>query len=348
MGLAAFGTPKRIDNRLEFLKSLDWTRAFPGGHKSAWEASPHLPLYRNVAASTQLHFEESLFQLLEKLRKFFPEFPHLILTGGCALNSVANGKILNSSLFRSVYIPPFPSDECISLGVAESLRLLNDDSEWRPTLWSRQHANFGPLTSVPQPPDILRVFPKAKKMTRVALSKFIARQLNQGQVVAWFEGRSESGPRALGFRSILASPISPRMRSYLNTSIKGRESFRPYGCSVPRSLAHLYFEVPPGFRGPFMSFAVPVRRRYRRKLRAVTHVDGTSRIQTVTRSHHPYFYSLLLEFGRVSTIPVLLNTSLNVMGEPLVETIEDAAHFLRTVKVDWLVICGYIVQREKD
>lgn len=334
MGLAPFGkTPAVIgSDRVRFAKSMNWSKAFSQRGKRQWEESGHFEEFSNLAAGMQNHFEASLFKYLRGLKKKFPDQENLILTGGCALNCVANMKIVESGLFKRVYVPPFPGDESISLGVVATLASGLPQYRWSPVPLQKQRANFGPLSSVP----------KARPKAAVPYLK-IAKLLADGKVIAWFQGRSESGPRALGNRSILASPASEEIRKYLNDRIKGRESFRPYGCSVVWEKAHQYFEIPKGFDSPFMSFAPRVRPKFAKYLQAVTHVDGTSRIQTVRKTQDPVYYRLLEVFGKQTGIACLLNTSMNIMGEPLVETREDAMRFFKSTPVDAIVIGNRLI-----
>jgi carbamoyltransferase len=169
--------------------------------------------------------------------------------------------------------------------------------------------------------------------------------LAKGLVVAWFQGRSESGPRALGNRSILANPMVAGLKDRLNAEIKFREDFRPYGCSVLQECAHEYFEVEKGFNNPYMSFAVKTRENQRRRLSQVTHIDGSSRMQTVGKAQNPLFYELIKAFGEKTGLNCLLNTSLNIMGEPIVETAEDARKFLLATPVDGMAIGRFYIQK---
>jgi carbamoyltransferase len=164
--------------------------------------------------------------------------------------------------------------------------------------------------------------------------------------VAWFQGRSESGPRALGNRSILARPDVTGLKDKLNKSIKFRESFRPYGCSVIQEKAHLYFDIDQNFNNPYMSFAIKVREEHKELLKEVSHIDGTSRMQTVKIGQNEKFYRLLERFGEKSGLPCLLNTSLNVMDEPIVETIQDVRRFMENTPTDYLVINDFLIKRK--
>jgi carbamoyltransferase len=272
----------------------------------------------------------------------------VIFTGGSALNCVFNDKLRRSGLYRQVYVPPFPGDECISLGAASHVRHELLETSWSPRPWSAQRADFGPLASVPSEAAIRRLFGAFSLSRPRDLATAVAERLARGEVVGWFQGRSESGPRALGSRSILAHPGRPGMKDHLNQVIKGRESFRPYGGSCTRREVGRYFDVPTGFESPFMSFAPRVRAAFAEALGQITHADGTSRIQTVEATQHPRFHALLEAFGRRAGVPCLLNTSMNVMGEPIVETAEDALNFFRKVPVDALVVENVLIERPRS
>lgn len=344
MGLAAFGRPNRISDRVLFYKNLDWAKACTGANPAEWQASPHFRLYADIAASVQKHFEDILLSLIADIKRRHPGYSNLVLTGGCALNCAANIRIVRSRLFQRLYIPPFPGDEGIAFGAAQCLRF-RSGLPWRPTSRRIQTGNFGARLSVPMERDIRRVFAGFMIERLPDSTATAAELLSRRYVLGWFHGRSESGPRALGFRSLLASPMIPGLRDRLNRHVKGRESFRPYGCSTLWERAHRYFCVEKGLDSPFMSFAPEVRMRYRPALRAVTHADGTSRIQTVRRTQNPQFHRLIQLFGRKAGIEVLLNTSLNAAGEPMVENLEDLKNLFQRVPIDVLIIGDTLVRR---
>lgn len=346
MGLAPFGRATPIQDRRQYLDSLDRSLAFPGGGKARWEASPQRALYTDVAATVQASFEESLLALLSRLRELLPEYSNLILTGGCALNCSANAKILGKNLFEKIYVPPFPGDECIGLGAAASLYYASEPDAWSPLPFENQHGYFGPVDSLPSADSVLSAFAGFSVTKPPSITDYAADLLDRGKIIAWFQGRSESGPRALGNRSILASPKIPGLKDQLNGFVKFRESFRPYGASVLREFAPEYFHVAADFDSPFMSFAVRTRADYRALLQEVTHVDGTSRIQTVRTGQNSLFAELLRKFGEKSGLFCLLNTSLNVMGEPMVESVADARAFLVNVPVDGIAIGDFFIKRE--
>lgn len=346
MGLAGFGRASPVADRTRFYRELDWNHAYQGESGLRWNKTKHFELYANLAASVQAHFEQQLLERLASLKKRFPSVENLILTGGCALNCVANMKIVKAGLFKNVYVPPFPSDESTSLGVATHLRSSVAELPWAPLSWEEQTGSFGPLASVPKASAIKRAFSGFAIERPSRIEEAVAEMLCDGAVVGWFQGRSESGPRALGNRSVLASPGYAGMKDRLNSVIKGREAFRPYGAACAWEKAHEYFEISRGFDGPFMSFAPQVRAQYRKALSEVLHVDGSSRIQTVRRSQNGRFYDLIEAFGKRTGTHCVLNTSMNVMGEPIVESVEDARRFFELSPIDALAIGDFLIRRQ--
>ncbi|MFI5349999.1 MAG: carbamoyltransferase C-terminal domain-containing protein [Elusimicrobiota bacterium] len=345
MGLAALGRPRPVADRLKFYETLDWGRSFRGSGVVRWEASPHHAYYAGIAASVQGHFEQSVLELLSRCRKRWPEYSRLILTGGCALNCLTNTSIIRSGLFRGLYVPPFPGDECIAFGAAHHLARRGRRARWKVLPWKDQKPNWGPRASAPDGRSVRAVFGRSSRAVPNPAAA-AADLLAQGKIVAWFQGRSESGPRALGFRSLLADPLRPGIKDFLNRDVKGREGFRPYGCAVLWEKAADYFLVPKGFDSPFMSFAPRIRRGCRRRLREISHIDGTSRIQTVRREQNPLFYDLIKRFGDRTGVYLVLNTSLNIRGEPIAETLEDARRVLELSPIDALVAGSFLVAKD--
>lgn len=339
MGLAPLGKSQGVvSSYTKFLASLDWSKKFMGKTKEDWENSPHLGLYKNLAATAQENFEHYLFGYLKEVALKNPQ-SNLIITGGCALNCTFNGKLWKSGLFKNIYIPPNPGDEGISLGCAWSA--VKSNVSWRPLENERQTSARGMIRHY-HFEDIAKVFKEYD--IRPYDENHIHDLLINDQVIAWYQGRSEVGPRALGNRSILALPRQG-IKHYLNESVKFRESFRPYGCSVVQDEVSLYFEVDEKFENPFMSFAIPIRQKYRNELADIGHIDGTSRFQTVYRKQNPRFYDLLKKIGKSTGISILLNTSLNVMGEPILETLEDASRFMEKSQIKYLVFNEYFISK---
>jgi carbamoyltransferase len=345
MGLAGFGHGQNIIDPINYLESLNWQHSFITGNKEDWENSPFQSTYRDIAASVQITYENHLKILITDLKIKFPQIDNLILTGGTALNCTNNFKLLNSKVFNNIYIPPFPSDECISYGVSNYFFINENRELWTPKDLSKQHGFLGSPNSIPKESATLEVFKNYEIECPVDIIDFTSELLVKGKVIGWFQGRSETGPRALGNRSILANVETPNLKSYLNESIKFRENFRPYGCSVLQEMASEYFTISKGFHNPYMSFAVPVRDIYQNRLKEVSHIDKTSRMQTVTEDFNSKFYSLLKSFGDKSGIYCLLNTSLNIMGKPIVETVLDAKTFLDSTNVDGIVIGNIYIKK---
>lgn len=346
MGLAAFGRPNTLGkSRSHYLKNLDWKLAFLEKGKAAWQRHGHFQHFADIAATVQEHFEKSIFTLMKSLREEFPEYNNLIFTGGTALNCVTNSKLMDSNIFSDIFIPPFPGDESISFGAAAHLKYKAARQSWRPISKSLQRANFGPSQIKNSKQSIYSLFDGYKILKPKSIYITTAKILANGKLVAWYQGYSESGPRALGNRSILADPRIKNLKEKLNLSIKKREEFRPYGSSCLFERASEYFNVNKDFESPFMSFAPLIRDQYKKILSQVSHVDGTSRVQTVRVSQNERFYKLLLAFEKQTGLACLLNTSLNVMGEPIVETVEDAQYFFSKVEIDALVVGDYLILR---
>ena len=345
MGLAAFGKPLEVKKRSAFLDTLDWNCSFQGKSKADWEKSGHFRLYADIAATVQTHFEESVLGLVKKLSTDFPGYRNLILTGGCALNCTTNMKIHNTKLFDQIYVPPFPGDESIGLGAASALYHEQNEKKWKVREWKYQHGYFGSPASVPQNDEILLRFSSFKVIKPESITDYTAQKIADGAVIGWFQGRSETGPRSLGNRSILARADKLGLKDYLNSTVKRREDFRPYGCSVVTEKASEYFKVPENFQNPFMSFAVETRDKYQDLLKEVTHFDGTSRMQTVSETQNPLFHQLIKAVGEKTGLYCVLNTSLNVMGEPIAETLDDAYNFLANTPADGMAIGPYYVSK---
>ncbi len=349
MGLAPFGVFQNINNIHNFLENIPWNNSFNGTSKDDWEKS-NLDLFKNLAASIQKKLEEHYDKLLDSLKLKFPSYENLILTGGCALNCTNNARIFYQKKFNQIYIPPFPGDESIAFGLAHFLKFNQNPDSWEVFELSKQSAYFGFSQSKATDYQIETIF--SDKNYRIIKSANIIRDtaalLKDNHIIAWFQGRSESGPRALGNRSILSRPDYPYLKKYLNQNVKFREDFRPYGCSVTQEKALTYFDVPTGFDNPYMSYAIKVKDDYKELLKEVSHIDGTSRMQTVRRSQNSKFYDLINAFGDLTNIHCLLNTSLNVMGEPILETVEDAKRFMDNSILRYIIIEDFLIEKKDD
>ncbi len=305
------------------------------------------PRHEAISASLQFVFEEAVFQLLNVLYQK-TRVPRLCLAGGCAMNSAANGKIRERTPFQELYIQPAAADNGTSLGAACYVQhqLLG-----QPRRFVMEHACWGPEFN----PDEFRQPLKARgadlarQGCRILempdeqeLCRRVAQQISEGKIVGWFQGRMEWGPRALGNRSILADPRRADMREIINTKIKFREKFRPFAPSILEEALNDYFvgAVP----DPFMIQVYPVRPEKRAVIPAVTHADGSGRLQTVSRTNNPLYWQLLKAFEAQTGVPVLLNTSFNE-NEPIVHRPEEALGcFLRT-KMDVLALGRIVVEK---
>jgi carbamoyltransferase len=346
MGLAAFGEGELVTDFLSYQKNLDWSKSFQGKSKTEWENHPERDAFIEIAATAQRSFEHYYLRMIEKLRDEFPEYEYLILTGGCALNCTANWKLQAKNIFREIYVAFNPGDESIGLGCASLLWMEQNQKSWKPFPWNLQNSFLG-KNSVLSGDRIRELFREYQITEHQDVSLPAARSISSGEIIAWFQGRSECGPRALGHRSILARPDRTNLKNYLNERIKFRENFRPYGCTVLHEDAGKYFAVPAGFRNPFMSFAVPVKAEWKDYLSHVTHVDQTSRMQTLEAAQDDLFHKLLLHVRTITGNGIVLNTSLNVMNEPILETAEDALRFFQHSEVDALFIGQYEIRKAR-
>jgi carbamoyltransferase len=269
------------------------------------------------------------------------------MAGGVALNCTANAVLRRSGLFDRLYIQPAAGDDGTALGAALYVQRRRAPS---PSTVAPALPLFGPsfercdiLSALARYEDCEhRVFDSEDDLVRT-----VARALSEGQVIGWFQGRMEYGPRALGNRSILADPRDPDMRDRINGLVKKREGFRPFAPAVVAEHACTYFDIDDNSEPSFacMLMVAPVRDAYRGGLRAVTHVDGSARVQIVFKDSHPRFWKLLDEFGRQSGVPILLNTSFNVRGQPIVCTPDDAIKTFRSAGLDILVCNEILIER---
>jgi carbamoyltransferase len=300
--------------------------------------------YADIAASVQRVLEDTLIDLARALHRD-TGLPDLCWGGGVALNGVANGRILTESGFERMFVPPAPGDAGCALGAAlyaDRIYFGNADRELP------DHPFWGPAVD---PDDLARVAREdaqtVEDLDDELVIERVADELTAGRIVGWMDGRCEFGPRALGHRSILAAPHSVRMRDRLNRDIKDREDFRPFAPVVPIEAADDYFELPPGGArlGRFMSGVFPVRPAWRGALAAITHVDGSARVQVLERSMAPRLHALLQAYGQRTGIPILLNTSFNVAGEPIVTTALEGYSTFRRCGLDLLVAGPTVVSK---
>jgi carbamoyltransferase len=296
----------------------------------------------DLAYAMQHRFEQVFFHLLNELHRRVP-CDDLAMAGGCALNSVANGKLFCATPFRRTWIQPAAGDEGLAIGAA--LHTYHSVLK-QPRRYVMNNAYLGPQYSDSRVEGALK---KAglgyRKLEREPLLEAVAEQIARGNVVGWFQERMEWGPRALGNRSIVAHPGLPNMKDVLNARIKHREWFRPFAPSILAEYQHEYFEH--DHPSPFMLHVYKIRPQKRSELCAVNHVDDTGRLQTVTREENPLYYDLIKAFQRRTGIPVVLNTSFNE-NEPIVCSPEEAIDCFRRTRMDVLAIGRFLVQKSEN
>ena len=332
--IANDGTQKQVQQY-----SGEMVRRFGPPRRRGAEITPR---DRDLAHGLQGRFEDAYMHLLRLAHQNAPH-DRLCLAGGCALNSVANGKLFHETPFREMMIQPAAGDDGLAIGAALYVSNVVKKESQR---WVMSNAFLGPEYSHQTMERALKKRKIAyRKLNREDLLNGTAGEIERGNVVGWFQGRSEWGPRALGNRSILAHPGLPDMRNVLNTRIKDREPFRPFAPAILAEKQSTVFEH--DHPSPFMLHVYKIRPSWRERLCAVNHVDDTGRLQSVSRQENPLYYDLIRMFEKRTGLPVVLNTSFNE-NEPIVEHPDDAVDcFLRT-KMDVLVLGPYFCRKDRS
>jgi carbamoyltransferase len=341
-----FGEP-RPSNLQFFTAETGFPKYFgapPGNYSELCKLNQH---YADVAASIQQVTEELLLGMANNLYRE-TGIKRLCIAGGVGLNSVANARILKETPFEQLFVQPAAGDGGGALGAA--LWAYNC-LFGKPRNFTMQHAYWGRSDSDAEISDFLRQneIPFRCFENDDELLDGVVERLIQGKVVGWSQGRFEWGPRALGNRSILADPRNPDMKDIVNAKIKFREPYRPFAPSVLSECAEKYFDLPQAkchHPARYMLYVVPVRESQRNTLPAITHVDGTGRLQTVFRDQSPRYYRLIERFGQATGIPVLLNTSFNLKGEPIVNTPANAFDTFSKSEMDSLVLENFLVEKK--
>ncbi len=364
MGLAPYGQPRYLNQIAEIIHptangyhlNLDYF-AFPSGKLPRYgqglidafgpplvNSDSDIPQhYRDVAASLQAQLEQVIFHMAELAIKQAGS-RNLCLAGGVAMNSVANGKLLSRGLqglspVDALYVPPCASDAGVALGAAYLAHQRAIGSCQRQVL---DTALLGPAYDDAAIAAAIQT--RGLTMTEIADPASTAAQLvSEGNVVGWFQGRMEFGQRALGCRSILADPRRAEMKDIVNLKIKFREPFRPFAPSVLEEYASDYFDC--AAKTPFMTEVYPVRAEKQAVIPAVTHVDGTGRVQTVSRRTNPLYWQLIHRLYELTQVPVVLNTSFNVKGQPIVNTPLEAVDTFLNTEMDALVAGHWLVKK---
>ena len=340
-----FGDPR--PTKLQFFtESTGFPKYFgtpPGNYAELCKLNQH---YADIDASIQRVTEELLLGMAKNLYRQ-TGLKRLCIAGGVGLNSVANSRILRESGFEELYIQPAAGDGGGALGAAlwAYNTLLG-----RPRTFRMDHAYWGRA----YPPGEISTFLRDNNIPHLVIEDEgklldqVVGRLTQGRVVGWFQGRFEWGPRALGNRSILADARNPEMKDIVNAKIKFREPYRPFAPSVLAECAEAYFELPRAVHhcpARYMLYVVPVKQERQSTLPAITHVDGTGRLQTVFRDESPLYYRLIERFGQATGVPVVLNTSFNLKGEPIVNTPANAFNTFSKSEMDCLVLGNFLVEK---
>jgi carbamoyltransferase len=382
MGLAAYGQPEQMEafrgivrfdahsNSNGFRLGLDYFTHHRTGPEMSWAEADKTPTlgkmfseempkrlglvrapeeaieqrHRNLAASLQARLEEVYLGMLKKLAER-TGLKAVCLAGGVAFNCVANGKIFNATPFEQVYVHPAAGDAGLAVGAAYYVW---HQKLGKPRSFVMEHAYWGPGYSRDEIRAAINsngIAQKGFSVIELAEEELVCRTaaiIADGKILGWFQGRSEWGPRALGNRSIVADPRRPEMKEILNRRIKHREIFRPFAPSILAEATGEYFEK--SHPSPFMSLAYSVRTEKRGAIPAPTHVDGTGRLQTVTREANPRYHALISAFRKLTSVPVVLNTSFND-NEPIVCRPEEAIDcFLRT-QMDALALGDFLITK---
>ena len=344
--VALFGEPRPSELQF-FTKVTGFPKYFgepPGSYNELCEVNQH---YADIAASIQRVTEDLLLNMANHLHRE-TGLRRLCIAGGVALNSVANARILKETPFEELFVQPAAGDGGGALGAA--LWAYNS-LLGKPRLFAMQHANWGHSNSDAQIGDFLRqnAIPFRHFDDEDDLLDHVVERLTRGKVIGWSQGRFEWGPRALGNRSILADPRNSEMKDMVNSKIKFREPYRPFAPSVLAECAEEYFDLPQAqlhHPARYMLYVVPVREGRRSTLPAITHVDGTARLQTVFRDQNPRYYRLIERFGQATGVPVLLNTSFNLRGEPIINTPANGFQTFSNSEMDTLVMGTFLVDKK--
>jgi carbamoyltransferase len=297
-----------------------------------------LDIHKDIAFAVQDACEQAMMSIA-KMAQQKTGSRNLCLAGGVALNSKANGKIAASGLVDKFFVQPAASDDGVALGAALAPYL---DSNGKLPNKPLRHGYWGPSFDDAAIESTLNIY--KIQYTRVSEPAGAAAQLlSNGKILGWFQGRMEFGPRALGSRSILADPRDPEMNTKVNNAVKFREWWRPFAPSFKKEAAPEYLES--AYDSPFMILTAQVRPEKRRVIPSVTHVDGSARPQTVEREINPLYYRLIDEFGKLTGVPVIMNTSFNLRGEAIVHTPTDAIRTFFSSGLDALVIGNFLVQK---
>jgi carbamoyltransferase len=358
MGLASYGDPNVYIDKVRKLINYKNSKLTCNMDVFSWDRSntlmfnenlvdllsvePRTPdsnietFHMDLAAAIQKRYEEILFEVIKSI-SLINDNRNLCLGGGCAYNGTANGKIVKQSHFNNLWIPPAPSDAGSAIGACIHYLVKNKK------LPNRINKNpfLGPEYLHNDIVNVVKNYKHIKFSSEETLIRNVAKKIKEGKVVGWYNGHCEFGSRALGNRSILADPTNTMMKDKINKVIKKREGFRPFAPMVIKDKQHIFFDVTDDV--PYMNQVVQVKPEYRDKLPAVTHVDGSARIQTVYKN--TLIYNLLIEFEKLSGYPILLNTSFNIKDKTMVLTPKDAIDTFFNTDMDLLIVGNYLIYK---
>jgi len=363
MGLAPYGSPIYYDTMVQNLIDIkpdgsfrlnmkyfiyDWALKMTGrkfeslfGHPRREQESAMTQFHKDMAASLQKVTDEIVLKIARHVHKE-TGLSNLCMAGGVALNCVANSKVLMQTPFREMFIQPAAGDAGGAVGAAYYIynTVLGNQRNYRMT-----HAFFGPSYSDEEISEFLHSHEiPYQQLNEPDLLQTVAHLMKEQNVIGWFQGRMEYGPRALGSRSIIADARNPENWKRVNLKIKFRESFRPFAPTVLEERTGEYFDF--DRPSPYMLFVAQVRED-KRTIPAITHVDGSARLQTISREQHALYYDLITEFDRQTGCPVIINTSFNVRGEPIVCSPQDAFTCFMRTDMDFLVMGSYLLDKKK-
>jgi carbamoyltransferase len=360
MGLASYGDPYQFIDKVNELIWFDEGKIVCNMDVFSWDRSnrtmynfklskllgilPRMPdkkirsVHENLAAAVQMQYEKILFKVLRKIRYEGHRSKNLCLGGGCAYNGTANSKIPSVTSFQKLWIPPAPSDAGSSVGACLDYLIKTNQLNGKIT----QSPFLGPKYTTKDVLSLVKDIPHRRFNDKKTLYKFLSKKLAEGKVVGWYSGKMEFGARALGHRSILADPRPEHMKDRINQVIKKREGFRPFAPMVIKEKQNEFFITHGDV--PYMNQVVRVRGEYQDKLKAITHINGTARIQTVYKNN--VLYDLLLEFEKITKYPILLNTSFNVKDKTIVLTPKDALDTFYDTNMDILVMENILIEKQ--
>ena len=360
MGLASYGNSKKFYNQLMSFVKVN-SRDFNIDHKVVKfriedysdlekilgnKRQPDQEIeerHADIAAALQRITEEIIVRLANYLHRE-TKSENICLAGGVALNCVANSVLKEKTSFRNFYVQPAANDAGTAIGAAY---LIWNQKLGNPRSFVMDHSYFGPDYSNEEIRTVLEEN-NLKFAEQESIEKAVAKLVSEGNIVGWFQGKMEIGPRALGNRTLLADPRNPKIRDILNKKVKHREYFRPFAPSVLVEKADEWFRIPKkSISSDFMLFAYDVFENIRELIPAVTHVDGTSRIQTVRKETNPKYYKLIQEFEALTGVPIVLNTSFNDQ-EPIVCSPQDAVNTFLKTRIDYLAIGKFLISRGEN